>query len=124
MGYDITPQRVEEMRRFLLEHPLDPDYDENVIELEWGLLCRPAQISFILCHFEGVGQATKDRIRPKPRCICTVVFSCLHPAARGRGGLFYCPAAGLTSRADRRRRPPEQAYLKDRKEKNDENRGT
>lgn len=23
MGYDITPQRVEEMRRFLLEHPLD-----------------------------------------------------------------------------------------------------
>ena len=29
MGYDITPQRVEEMRRFLLEHPLDPDYDEK-----------------------------------------------------------------------------------------------
>ena len=34
MGYDITPQKVEEMRRFLLEHPLDPDYDENVIELD------------------------------------------------------------------------------------------
>ena len=39
MGYDITPQRVEEMRRFLLEHPLDPDYDENVIELDGDCSC-------------------------------------------------------------------------------------
>ena len=36
MAFSITPQEIEEMKQFLREHPIDPQYDlpDGCIELD------------------------------------------------------------------------------------------
>lgn len=43
MAYSITPQRIEELKQFLKEHPIDHTYDEEA-ELFDGN-CPPEQLA-------------------------------------------------------------------------------
>ena len=79
MAFTITPEKIEEMKKFLQENPIDPKY---TVPDGWVVLdgdIPPAQLAARGCYdiLKRLGELPEYPLTIQPRCTRTVVFLCL-----------------------------------------------
>ena len=100
MAFTITPEKIEEMKKFLQENPIDPKYTvpDGWVALDGDI--PPAQLAARGCYniLKRLGELPEQPLTIQPRCTRTVVFSC--PFLGGYNEESACPDACHFDRVD------------------------